>query len=154
MSAIKTEEYVEEGKVVRDPMNMQHIEDLVREAVIDLEEARLTQEIGAHRATFFLAYMAMLRAGRALLGLHGLRPVNSAQHKTIVDLTRQVMGGSADKITAHFEMVRKKQHELCSSGNNLLSELEAHDAFHYALLLVREIVKAVKTKNPGFHVTC
>jgi len=96
--------------------------------------------------------MAMLRAGRALLLLNGYKPANCNQHKTIVDMTAVLMGDSCQKVLDHFELVRQKQHELIAEHKNLLSELEAHDAFHYALLLVREIVKAVKAHDSSFHI--
>ncbi|MBU1863124.1 MAG: hypothetical protein KKH94_05640, partial [Candidatus Omnitrophica bacterium] len=70
----KAEEYVNVGKLKKEAAALGQIEGLLREAVIDLDEAQKTQEIAAHRATFFLAYMAMLRAGRALLLLNGYRP--------------------------------------------------------------------------------
>jgi uncharacterized protein (UPF0332 family) len=148
----KIEEFLKEGKLREEKAPLEAVEGLVREAVIDLDEARKTQEIGAHRATFFLAYMAMLRAGRAFLLFHGFRPANCSRHKTIVSVTSVLMGGSHKDITEHFEMALQKQMDLVHGGGSLLSELEAHDTFHYAMLLVREVVKDLKQKDPAFHV--
>ncbi|MBU1862279.1 MAG: hypothetical protein KKH94_01245, partial [Candidatus Omnitrophica bacterium] len=75
------------------------------------------------------------------------------QHKTIVEVTSLLMGDKASTIVVHFEEVRQKQHALVHNHSNLISELEAHDAFHYALLLVREITKLIKKKDPDFHVS-
>jgi len=150
----KVDEYLKVGKLKKDDASLEQIERLLREAVIDLDEAQMTQEIAAHRATFFLAYMAMLRAGRALLLLNGYRPSNCSQHKTIVEMTGLLMGEKTKDITSHLQHVWQKQDSLVHGGGSLLTELEAHDAFHYALLLLREIVKQIKKRDPEFHASC
>jgi len=148
----KVQEYLDRGILKKEEVGLELIERLLREAVIDIDEAQKTQEIGAHRATFFLSCMAMLRGGRALLLLKGYRPSNSSQHRTIVEMTSLILGNSSKNIISHFEGVLKKEDDLIHGGQ-LLSEIEAHDAFHYALLLLREIVKIIKVKDPEFHVT-
>jgi uncharacterized protein (UPF0332 family) len=148
----KIEELVKEGKLEEKETSLESVEGLLREAVIDLEEAQQTQSMGAFRATFFLAYMAMLRAGRAFLLFNGLKPSSSSKHKTIVTVTSLLMGDLHKDITEHFELALEKQMSLIHKGGNLLTELEAHDAFHYAMLLTREVVKSVKEKDPMFHV--
>ncbi len=148
----KVDEFLDAGKISKEKCNLSEIEGVLREAYIDLGEAKKTQEVGAHRATFFLSYMAMLRAGRALLLLKGYRPASCSQHKTIVEMTASLLGESQQKITAHLEMAKKKQDDLVHDTGALLSELEAHDTFHYALLLIRAIVKLVKLEDPQFHV--
>ena len=42
------------------------------------------------RATYLLAYMAMLKTGRALMFLKGYRPDDGAQHKTVVEMTSAI----------------------------------------------------------------
>ncbi len=147
----KAQQYLNNGKLKEENIELVHIEELLREAVIDLDEAQKTQEI-AHRATFLLSYMGMLRAGRALLLLKGYKPADSSQHKTIVEMTSLIMGKSYKAITDHFDNMRQKQDELVYEHRSFLSELDAHDAFHYALLLLREVVKFIKREDPNFHV--
>jgi uncharacterized protein (UPF0332 family) len=149
----KIDQFLKEGKLKEEKAPLEMIEGLVREAVVDLDEARKTQEMGAHRATFFLSYMAMLRTGRAFLLFNGYRPANCSRHKTIVSVTSVLMGESHKDITEHIELALEKQLDLIHGGGCLLSELEAHDAFHYAMLLTREVVKEIKLKDPEFHVT-
>jgi len=145
-------QYLHDGKLKKEHVELIYIEELLREAVIDLDEAQKTQDI-AHRATFLLAYMAMLRAGRALLLLKGYKPTNSSQHKTIVEMTSLIMGKSYQTITDHFNLMWQKQDELIHEHRGFLSELDAHDAFHYALLLLREVVKIIKKEDPDFHIS-
>jgi len=148
----KIGQLLQEGKLKEEQVPLEMVEGLVREAVVDLDEARKTQEMGAHRATFFLSYMAMLRTGRAFLLFNGYRPSNCSRHKTIVAVTSVLMGEAHKDITEHIEMALEKQLNLIHGGGALLSELEAHDAFHYAMLLTREVVKNIKQKDPDFHV--
>ena len=147
----KAQQYTLDGKIKKEQVDLTYIEELLKEAVIDLDEAQKTQDI-AHRATFLLAYMAMLRAGRALLLLKGYRPADNSQHKTIVEMTSLIMGSSYKTITDHFDFMRQKEDELIYEHRNFLSELDAHDAFHNALLLLREVVTIIKKKDPAFHV--
>jgi uncharacterized protein (UPF0332 family) len=148
----KIETFINEGKLKKEPVQLVYVEGLLREAVVDLDEAQKTQEIAAHRATFFLSYQAMLRAGRALLLLHGLRPASSSQHQTIVDVVSHFLGKVCPTVVQHVEITQHKEHVLVGRSENLLTELEAHDAFHYAMLLVREIVKVIKQRDPQFQL--
>ena len=68
-------------------------------------------------------------------------------------MTKVLMGVEKEIITNHLEEIWQKQDELVHANSGLLSEREAHDAFHYALLLIRAIVKRVKAQDPEFHVS-
>ena len=153
MLETKIEQLMSEGKLQKEDSALERAEGLVREAVVDLDEAQKTQEMGAYRATFFLAYMAMLRSGRAFLILNGYRPANCSRHKTIVEVTTILMGQDHRDISDHFYMALEKQLDLIHNGGAMLNEIEAHDAFHYALLLTREIVKKIKEQDSDFHVS-
>jgi hypothetical protein len=64
-----------EGKVRKQKAGVVQVEALLRQAVLDLKEAKKISDI-AERATYLLAYMAMLKAGRALLLLIELSSTN------------------------------------------------------------------------------
>ena len=57
-----------EGKLKKQKAGIVQIETLLNQAILDLKEAKKISNI-AERATYILAYMAMLKAGRALLTL-------------------------------------------------------------------------------------
>ena len=54
------------GKIRKQKAGIIQIEALLKEAMLDLEEAKRIVNL-AERATYLLAYNAMLKAGRALL---------------------------------------------------------------------------------------
>jgi hypothetical protein len=65
------------GKIRKQKAGFVQIEALLKEAVLDLEEAKKIAHL-AERATYLLAYNAMLKAGRALMLLKGYVPDDGA----------------------------------------------------------------------------
>lgn len=55
-----------EGKIRKQKAGFVQIEALLKEAILDLKEAEKIVHL-AERATYLLAYNAMLKAGRALM---------------------------------------------------------------------------------------
>jgi len=112
-----------------------------------LEEAKKTLRI-ADRATYIMAYMAMLKAGRALLLFMGYRPIDGAQHKTVVEMTGIILGNKYEALISHFETMRRKRNEMTYEAGALLSPGEAEAAFQDAISLIRRILADVKARNP------
>ena len=82
---------MKEGKLRKQKAGIIQVEALLKQAMIDLKEAAKIVDI-ADRATYILAYMAMLKTGRALLLLKGYIPDDGSQHKTVVDMTSLILG--------------------------------------------------------------
>lgn len=136
-----------EGKLAIQKVGIVQIEALLKESIIDLEESKKTLHI-ADRATYIMAYTAMLKAGRALLLLKGYRPTDGAQHKTVVEMTGAILGDRYTSLVSHFETMRRKRNELTYEAGTLLSESESKQALDDATLLVKNILKEVKSRNP------
>ena len=97
-----------EGKLRKQKAGLIQVEALLKEAILDLKEANKILHI-AQRATYLLAYMAMLKAGRALLLLMGFVPDDGAQHKTVVEVTSIILGKKYQNLTEQFETMRRKR---------------------------------------------
>jgi len=136
-----------EGKLEPQKVGIVQIEALLKEAVIDLEESKKVLHI-ADRATYIMAYTAMLKAGRALLLLKGYRPTDGAQHKTVVEMTGAILGEKYTSLVSHFETMRRKRNELTYEAGTLLSGSESKQALDDAALLVKNILKEAKLRNP------
>jgi len=136
-----------EGKLAVQKVGIVQIEALLREAIIDLEESKKTLHI-ADRATYIMAYIAMLKAGRALLLLKGYRPIDGAQHKTVVEMTGAILGDKYTGLVSHFETMRRKRNELTYEAGALLSGSESKQALDDAVMLVKNIMKEAKSRNP------
>ena len=138
---------VRESKLKKQRAGIVQIEALLKQAILDLEEAKKISNI-AERATYILAYMAMLKAGRALLLLGGYMPSDGAQHKTVVEVTSLILGDEYKDLTSQFEIMRRKRNEMTYEAKGLLTLSDAKHAFRDAISLVKGILKEVKTKNP------
>ena len=136
-----------EGKLAAQKVGIIQTEALLKESLIDLEESKKTLHI-ADRATYVMAYTAMLKAGRALLLLKGYRPTDGAQHKTVVEMTGAILGDKYTSIVSHFETMRRKRNELTYEAGTLLSGSESKQALDDATLLVNNILKEAKSRNP------
>ncbi len=136
-----------EGKLRQQNAGLIQVEALLKQAIIDLNEAKKVAAI-AERATYLLAYMAMLKAGRALLLWKGYVPSNGAQHKTVVEVTHIILGDQYRDLTEQFETMRRKRNEMTYEAGGLLSMSESKKAFNDAISLVKQILNEVKSKNP------
>ena len=136
-----------QGKIKKQKAGIVQIEALLKEAILDLREAKKISHI-AERATYLLAYMAMLKAGRALLLFKGYMPDDGAQHKTVVEVTSAILGDKFKNPTEQFETMRRKRNEMTYEAGSLLSKSEAQKAFSDAISLVEGILSEVKSQNP------
>lgn len=136
-----------EGKLRKQKAGIVQVEALLKEAILDLSEAKKIVHL-ATRATYLLAYIAMLKAGRALLLLKGYVPDDGAQHKTVVDVTSVILGERYRDLTAQFETMRRKRNELTYEAGALLSKSESERAFLDAIALLKKILSEVKSQNP------
>ena len=136
-----------EGKLAAQKVGIVQIEALLKESIIDLEESKKTLHI-ADRATYIMAYTAMLKAGRALILLKGYRPTDGAQHKTVVEMTGAILGDKYTSLISHFETMRRKRNELTYEAGTLLSGSESKQALDDATSLVKNILKEAKSRNP------
>jgi uncharacterized protein (UPF0332 family) len=135
------------GKIRKQKAGFVQIEALLKEAILDLEEANKIAHL-AERATYLLAYNAMLKAGRALMLTHGFVPDDRAQHKTVVEMTSAILGDTYRTLTDHFETMRRKRNVLTYEAGTLLSKSEAHRAFSDAITLLKKILAETKAQNP------
>ena len=136
-----------EGRLRKQKVGNIQIEALLRQAIFDLAEAQKISSL-AERATYLLAYMAMLKAGRALLLLKGYMPIDGAQHKTVVEVTEAVLGEKYRHLTIQFETMRRKRNEMTYEAGALLSMSESQKAFADAIDLIKGIFKLAKAQNP------
>ncbi|MBU4376618.1 MAG: hypothetical protein KKD29_03975 [Candidatus Omnitrophica bacterium] len=136
-----------EGRIRKQKAGIVQIEALLKEAALDMKEAKKVSHL-AERATYLLAYMAMLKAGRALLLLKGYVPDDGAQHKTVVDMTSAILGHKYKTISNHFEMMRRKRNEMTYEAGALLTRSEALKAFDDAVILIQKILEEAKLQNP------
>jgi uncharacterized protein (UPF0332 family) len=136
-----------EGKIRKQEAGFVQIEALLKGAILDLQEAEKILHL-AERATYLLAYNAMLKAGRALILQQGYVPHDGAQHKTVVEMTSAILGDRYRHLTEQFETMRRKRNEITYESGTLLSKSEAQKAFSDAIAIVKKILSDLKSRNP------
>lgn len=136
-----------DGKVKRVKVAFIQIEKYLREALIDLEEARRIYGI-VRKAPYLMAYMAMLKAGRALMFMEGYQPDDGGQHKTVIQITAMILGSQYRGLIKHFEIMRRKRNEMTYEASFFLTQIEVERSFFDAATLVRSILNLVKSRNP------
>lgn len=135
------------GKIRKQKAGFVQTEALLKEAILDLEEASKIVQL-AERATYLLAYNAMLKAGRALMLMKGFVPDDGAQHRTVVEMTSIILGERYRILTDQFETMRRKRNAITYEAGTLIPKSEAHKAFSDAIVLVKKILAEAKFKNP------
>ncbi len=141
------ERLLKEGKLRKQKAGIVQVEALLKQSILDLQEAQKTLPI-AERATYVMAYMAMLKAGRALLLSKGYIPDDGAQHRTVVEITSSILGKNYREITDQFETMRRKRNEMTYEAGILVSKKESHKAFKDGIQLLKQILIEVKKGNP------
>lgn len=122
------------GKLKKQQIGISQVEHLLMQAILDLKEAKSIIHI-ADRATYIMAYMSILKAGRALLAFKGYIPSDGGQHKTVVEASGVFLGTKYKNLVNHFEIMRRKRNELTYEAGGLISKSECKRAFDDAPLL-------------------
>jgi uncharacterized protein (UPF0332 family) len=86
-------EYLSKGLIQKQKSSMAAVEKLLIRSIKDLKTARANLEIDEGIA-YTVAYLAMLRAGRAFMLLRGVRPSDGYQHKTVVEFVARRLAKS------------------------------------------------------------
>lgn len=102
------EAYLKKGLLKQQRINFKQIEKQIIRAKKDLETAQgILDNDPEWGAT--IAYHAMLRAGRALLFSKGYLPADGGQHKTVVELTHELLGKGYSLLVEKFEKLRRRR---------------------------------------------
>ncbi len=97
---------------------------------------------------FAIAYHAMMRAGKALLYSRGYLPTAKNYHKTIVELTKLILGEEYDSVINRFSRMRRQRHDFIYDSKNHITPHEAKSSIDTAKKLINEIIILVKKESP------
>lgn len=131
--------YKQKGLIREEKIGSDQVARHIGRARKDLKVAKANLKIDAE-ASYNYAYLAMLRAGRALMFSMGFRPVGGEQHKTTVSFCECSMKKEFVVLVRHFDRMRKKRNRFTYDEPGLLvSEVETKNAF----MAAEEFVEAV-----------
>jgi uncharacterized protein (UPF0332 family) len=140
-------EYLSKGLIQKQKSSITDVERLLIHSIKDLKTARANLKIDEGIA-YTVAYLAMLRAGRAFMLLKGFRPSDGYQHKTVVEFMYQVLGKEYRDIIDHFDRMRRKRNIFTYEIDITIPYTEAVNALHSGETFVDLIMELFKKENP------
>lgn len=140
-------ELIEGGFLKEHPKDPEQAKKLLLRSFRDIKTAKANLEID-EEAAYTFAYLAMLRSGRALMFLKGLRPVDGRQHKTVIDVAGFFLGKDYEDLIFKFEQMRRKRNQFTYEPDLPIGQHEAQGALATAEKFVRQILKCVRKESP------
>lgn len=141
------DERLDRGLLKKQESDFGAIKKLILRARKDLKTAKANLEIDEGIA-YTIAYLAMLRTGRALMLSKGLRPADGYQHKTVVEFVGHFLGNEFRAIVERFDRMRKKRNVFTYDVSISISKTEAKNALETAVKFVDSIERVIKKENP------
>jgi len=140
-------ELIDGGFLKEHPKDPAQAKKLLLRSLRDIKTATANLKID-EEAAYTFAYLAMLRAGRALMLLKGYRPADGRQHKTVVDVAGFFLGEPYADLIYKFERMRRKRNQFTYEPDLPLGLKEAQEALRTAQEFVRQILKQAVNESP------
>ena len=100
-----------QGFIKKQKVDFSQIEALLLRAHKDIVTAKANLEID-EEVTYNYSYLAMLRCGRSIVFMKGYRSVDGQQHKTIIELSGEILGEEFKSIVKKFDRMRRKRNQF------------------------------------------
>jgi len=141
------EKFLKDNLIKKEKPDLKQIAYQLKRAQKDLTTAEANLSIDLTWA-FAIAYHAMMRASKALMYSKGYLPTAKRSHKTIVELTKLILGSEYESIIGRFSRMRRRRHDFIYDSKNNITPHEAKSSIDIAKKLIEEIIILVKKKNP------
>ena len=141
------EKYLRKGLLKKQTSNFDQIEKQLQRAAKDLLTAKHVSDKDIQWAAT-IAYHSMLRAGRALLFANGVLPADGQQHKTVVEITGNLLGQEYELLVQQFERFRRKRNIFFYDSEESVTSTETRRALKTANELLEVIIEKIQTMNP------
>lgn len=145
----------------KDTVKIMLNQDLIKKQKVDFSQTkalllRAQKDVIAAKAnleideevTYNYAYLAMLRCGRSIVFMKGYRSVDGQQHKTIIELSGEILGEEFKNIVKKFDRMRRKRNQFTYDPFIPVSKIEAENALKTAEEFVKIVLKLVQKENP------
>lgn len=141
------EKFLKDNLIKKEKPDFKQIAYQLKRAQKDLTTAEANLSIDLTWA-FAIAYHAMMRASKALMYSKGYLPTAKRSHKTIVELTKLMIGNEYESIVGRFSRMRRRRHDFIYDSKNHITPHEARISIETAKKLIDEIVVLVRKENP------
>ena len=141
------EKFLKDNLIKKEKPDFRQITSQLKRAQKDLKTAEANLPIDLPW-TFAIAYHGMIRASRALIYSMGYLPTANKSHKTIIELTKMILGDKYGSLIGRFSRMRRRRHGFIYDSKNHITPHEAKEAIETANGLIGEIIALVKKENP------
>lgn len=138
---------LEQGLIKKQKVDFSHIEALLRRVQKDIIVAKANLEID-EEVTYNYAYLAILRCGRSIVFMKGYRSIDGQQHKTIIELSGEILGEGFKELIKKFDRMRRKRNQFTYDPFLPVSKTEAENALKTAEKFVGKVMEKVQEENP------
>jgi len=136
-----------QGLIKKQKVDFSHIKALLLRAQKDIITAKANLKID-EEVTYNYAYLAMLRCGRSIVFMKEYRSVDGQQHKTIIELSGEILGEKFKSIVKKFDRMRRKRNQFTYDPFLPVSKIEAENALKTAEEFVKIVLKLIQKENP------
>jgi len=136
-----------QGVIKKQKVDFSQIEALLLRARKDIVAAKANLEID-EEVTYNYAYLSMLRCGRAIMFMKGYRSVDGQQHKTIIELSGEILGEEFKSVIKKFDHMRRKRNQFTYDPFLPVSKIEAENALKTAEEFVNIAMNLIQKENP------
>jgi len=141
-----------QGLIKKQKVDFSQIEALLLRAHKDIVAAKANLEID-EEVTYNYAYLAMLRCARSIVFMKGYRSVDGQQHKTIIELSGEILGEEFKSVVKKFDHMRRKRNQFTYDPFLPVSKIEAENALKTAEEFVTIVLKLVQKENPQLRLS-
>jgi len=141
------EKFLKDSLIKKEKPDFKQIGLQIKRANKDLKTAEANLLIDLTWA-FTIAYHAMMRASKALIYSKGYLPTAKKSHKTIIELTKLILGNEYENLIGHFSRMRRRRHDFIYDSKNHITPHEAKTSIETAKKLIDEIVVLIRKENP------
>ena len=141
------EKFLKDNLIKKEKPDFKQIAYQLKRAQKDLKTAKANLSIDLTWA-FAIPYHAMMRASKALMYSKGYLPTARKSHKTIVELTKLILGNEYDSIINRFSRMRRRRQDFIYDSKNHITTDEATSSIETAEKLIDEIIILVRKENP------
>lgn len=138
--------FLKDNLIKKEKPDFKQIAYQLKRAQKDLKTVEANLSIDLTWA-FAITYHAMMRASKALMYSKGYLPTAKRSHKTIVELTKLILGSEYESIIGRFSRMRRRRHDFIYDSKNHITPHEAKTSIETAKKLIDEIVILVRNEN-------
>ena len=143
---MKLDDLLKSGRIYREQISQQEVEQAVKRAERDLKTARKVMASDWDWG-FAITYDAVLQASRAFMFSRGYRPASAEGHKNTLAFMRAAMGDDYEEMISYFDRMRVKRNQAIYNVAGLITETEARNLFEAASRFVAMVRENLKLKK-------